>query len=297
MKGTIAIILVGVLCLGAAIGVSVGAAKWAPLRDERISAVPSPKPNKALMTALAGFEASIDKQNVVQRVVAPDGRKVAVYHRQTPSKFSVTLIDSSRTAPISPVDADLDVGSIAWRPDSKALAVVAWTQGAAGSTIWQYDAGSGRLSRRLAAFDRQLAYALAWDRQGNTLAALVADEAHTGDRLHGNLVLVDKSGAVRQLTSDHAAVSPSWAPSGTQIAVGNETLVGRPGSHSGINIFDVGVGDVRFESTSQRAGVAPDLQIDRVIWKTERTIFVRFSVFRGSDAPADNVQWYEVVLQ
>ena len=292
----LAIVLCGALSLSAASKVGAAAARWTPIADQGSFVEPFPRLDPAVARALAGLESSLGNENVALRLAAPDGRKVAVYHRLPSSRFAVALVMSNRTTPIKPVNTDLDVGGIAWRPDSAALTLVTWQPGSPGSTVWQYDVDAGQFSRHVR-FDRQIAYAPVWNKLGDTLAMLASDEAHTGDRHHGNLVLIDQGGVVTQLTKEFAAVSPSWAPSGRRIAVGNESPIGRPNSRSGVTVYSIEGSKVRHESPPRPPQADDDLQIDRVIWQADETILVRFSVFRGSDTPPGAVQWYRLVLQ
>jgi dipeptidyl aminopeptidase/acylaminoacyl peptidase len=270
--------------------------RWIVLRPENLTPSRRTQVDPKLATILATAEKNLGKESVVDRLVAPDGQKVAIYHRRTATRFSLTLITSTQTAPIAPVSPDLDVGSIAWHPNSTVLAFVTAATGSFGSTVWQYDLQKGQRSR-LAHFGDQQAYALAWNRQGNVLALLLADQAHAGDRYHGNLVLVAQDGGIRQLTTNFAMVSPSWSPSGQMVAAGNEALIGEPKSESGISVFGLDGKKIRHEPSPGIKGADPDSQVDRVIWESETTILVRFSVFRGSGAAEEGVRWFKLILQ
>jgi hypothetical protein len=298
-RALVSSLVVGIVCGILAIAIYSSAAatsRWIALRSESIAPSRPTQLDPNIVTILERTEASLGKESVVERAVAPDGRKVALYHRLTPTRFSLTLITSTQTTAITPAPPDLDVGSTAWHPNSTVLAFVTAATGSFGSTVWQYDLQKGQRSR-LAHFADQQAYALTWNRQGKVLALLLADQAHTGDRYHGNLVLVTQDGAVRQLTTKFAMVSPSWSPSGQMVAVGDEALIGEPKSGSGIIIFSHEGKKVRYEPSPRIKDADPDSQIDKVIWESEATVLVRFSVFRGSGTAEQGVKWFKLMLQ
>src|SRR5205807_2785160 len=98
-------------------------------------------------------------------------------------------------------------------------------------------------------------------------------------------VLIGQGGVVTQLTKEFAAVSPSWAPSGRQIAVGNESPIGRPNSRSGVTVYSIEGSKVRHESPPRPPQADDDLQIDRVIWQADETILVTFQCGNDRGCP------------
>lgn len=222
-------------------------------------------------------------------MTAPDRRRAAaLYFIDSPDYLYRLLLVDAAGGTERPV-RDAAVGEVAWRPDSRGLAVI--TVNAAHAVVY-YDVRQKKL-RTLHAFPDTIPYWLRWRPRGDGMALLVTDQKHIGDRMHGNLYLLDMSGSIRQLTQGFSWVSPAWSPSGARLAVGNESL-SSDGDPS-VAIFDAD-GDLwrRIGLMEQVKRAGREAQITSLWWTSNRALIVGIGTFDGREV--QDRAWYRITL-